>query len=224
MTSDICELYDLCIKQPEMVFKLISSGEFEVIDRLIEDNQINVNLVDGVGNDVVTRLLKAKQYDLVCKLMKKRNWDVNHKNVNGDTFGHILAHDNSICAVKVVQQLNKKKNYKPNIMNNKGETVLDLALNNNYLCTAIKFIEDKRFNLIDVSTFKELCSNIIKNREYGKYTKINTLEIIIKDFEKKELEPAVRGLVDNLSTNMDIIKNAIMNNNSKLVNSMINSY
>ena len=224
MTDEISELYNSCLEQPENIFKLISTGRFDVVDKLIEDNQVNVNLVDGVGNDVVTRILKARQYDLVCKLMKKRNWNVNHKNVNGDTFGHILATDNSLNAVKVVQQLNKKKNYIPNVTNNKGETVLDLALNSNYLCTIIKFLEDKRFTLIDISTFKELCNMIIKDRNYGKYTKINTLEIIVKDCEKKELEPEVKDLVDNISINMDNIKNAIINNNSKLVNSMINSY
>ncbi len=218
------QMVNACKEYPPMIFKMINRGHFEVVEKLVEDNSLNVNLVDGVGNDIVTRLLKARQYDLVVQLMKKKNWDVNHKNQEGNTFGHVLAHDNSICAVMVVEQLNKKKNYSPNIKNNKGETILNRALNCNYLCTAIKFIEDKRFNSIDLNTFKALCNAVIKSRDYGKYTKINTLEIIVKGFEKKDLDPSIHNLIENISDNMDEIKKDIMNNNSRLLDSLINNY
>lgn len=224
MLNDEKQLINDCKEEPSLVFKMINKGHFEVVEKLVEDNSLNVNLVDGVGNDIVTRLLKAKQYDLVVELMKKRNWDVNHKNQDGNTFGHVLAHDNSICAVKVVEQLNKKKNYIPNIKNNKGETILDRALNCNYLCTAIKILEDKRFTSIDISTFKSLCNLFIKSREYGKYTKINTLEVIVENLEKKELDPNVSDLIENISDNMDSIKKDILNNNSRLLYSLINNY
>ncbi len=218
------QMISACKEDPSVIFKIINKGYFEIVEKLVEDNSIDVNLVDCVGNDIVTRLLKARQYDLVERLMKKRNWNVNHKNLDGNTFGHVLAHDNSICAVKVIDQLNRKKNYSPNIKNNKGETILDRALNCNYLCTAVKFIEDKRFNSIDVSTFKALCNAIIKSREYGKYTKINTLEVIVDSLEKKELDPNMKELVLNISDNMDIIKKDIMNNDSRLFDSLINQY
>ena len=224
MMKDEMQLINDCKEDPSLIFKMINKGHFEVVEKLFEDNSLNVNLVDGVGNDIVTRLLKAKQYDLVVELMKKRNWDVNHKNQDGNTFGHVLAHDNSICAVKVVEQLNKKKNYIPNIKNNKGETILDRALNCKYLCTAIKIIEDKRFTSIDVTTFKSLCNLFIKSREYGKYTKINTLEVIVENLEKKELDPNVSNLIENISDNMDSIKRDILNNNSRLLYSLINNY
>lgn len=216
------QMISACKEEPSLIFKMINKGYFEVIEKLVEENSLDVNLVDGVGNDIVTRLLKARQYDLVVHLMKKKNWDVNHKNQDGNTFGHILANDNSLCAVKVVEQLNKKKNYIPNIKNNKGETILDRALNCNYLCTAIKIIEDKRFTSIDLSSFKSLCNALIKSNEYGKYTKINTLEIIVENFEKKELEPQVAALIGNLSDNMDSIKRDIMNNDSRLLDSLLN--
>ena len=216
------QMISACKEEPSLIFKMINKGYFEVIEKLVEENSLDVNLVDGVGNDIVTRLLKARQYDLVVHLMKKKNWDVNHKNQDGNTFGHILANDNSLCAVKVVEQLNKKKNYIPNIKNNKGETILDRALNCNYLCTALKIIEDKRFTSIDLSSFKSLCNTLIKSNEYGKYTKINTLEIIVENFEKKELEPQVAALIGNLSDNMDSIKRDIMNNDSRLLDSLLN--
>ena len=216
-------MIDACKDDPLSIFKIIKNGDYEVIYRLIEENIVDVNLEDGVGNDVVTRLLKAKQYDLVVQLMKKRNWDVNHQNKDGDTFGHILANDNSVCAVKVVEELSKKKNYLPNIKNNKGETIFDRALNSSYLCTAIKILEDKRFNSIDLSSFKALCNTVIKNRDYGKYTKINTLEIIVSNLGKKELEPGVMNLIDDISDNMEVIKRDILNNDSRLLDTLINN-
>lgn len=218
------QMISVCKEDPSMIFKIINKGYFEVVEKMVEENDLDVNLVDGVGNDIVTRLLKARQYDLVVQLMKKKNWNVNHKNQDGNTFGHVLAHDNSICAVKVVEQLNKKKNYSPNIRNNKGETILNRALSCNYLCTAIKFMEDKRFTSIDLPTFKSLCKAIIHSREYGKYTKINTLEIVVENMEKKELDSNVADLVEELSDNMDTIKRDIMNNDSRLLDSLINSY
>lgn len=216
-------MIDACKDDPSVIFKIIKNGDFEIIERLIEENKINVNLEDGVGNDVVTRLLKAKQYDLVVQLMKKKNWDVNHQNKDGDTFGHILADDNSICAVKVVEELNKKKNYLPNIKNNKGETIFDKALNSSYLCTALKVLEDKRFNSIDISSFRTLCNSIIKNRDYGKFTKINSLEIALESLEKKELDPILKNLIGDLNDNMEVIKRDILNNDSRLLDNLINN-
>ena len=100
-------------KDSSKIFTFIKQEEYKIIEELILNNKIDVNLVDSIGNDVVTRLLKAKQYDLVLVLMKKRNWNVNHQNVDGDTFAHILANDDSVAAVKIVEQLTKKKNYLP---------------------------------------------------------------------------------------------------------------
>ncbi|MBP5678617.1 MAG: hypothetical protein J6X28_02160 [Bacilli bacterium] len=218
------QIMDSCKEDPSVIFKMIHQGHFEIIEKMVEENCIDVNAVDGVGNDIVTRLLKARQYDLVVQLMKKRNWNVNHKNQDGNTFGHVLAHDNSLCAVKVVEQLNKKKNYIPNLKNNKGETIFDRALSCNYLCTALKILEDKRFTSIDVTSFKTLCNTLMKSREYGKYTKINTLEIIVDNLEKKDLEPSIRNLVETISMNMDGIKKDILQNDSRLLYSLMNHY
>ena len=224
MINNEKQIIDACVEDPSLIFKVINKGYYDVVEKLIEDNQVNVNLEDGVGNDVVTRLLKAKQYDLVEMLMKKRNWNVNHKNSEGNTFSHVLAYDNSLNAVKVVDLLNKKKNFSPNIKNNKGETSFDRALNNNYLCTAIKFLRDKRFNSIDLNTFKNLYMVVFKSREYGKYTKLNTLKIIVSNLEKKDLEPDLMEMIDKIVSNMDVIKRDILNNDSRLLDDLINSY
>ena len=218
------QLMNPCKDEPSLIFKFINKGYFSIIEKLIDDNKINVNLEDGVGNDVVTRLLKAKQYDLVEKLMKKRNWDVNHKNVEGNTFGHILAYDNSLKAVKVVELLNKKKNFSPNIRNNKGETSFDRAINNNYLCTAMKFLKDKRFTSFDLNSFKNLYNVVFKSSEYGKYTKLDTLEIVVDNLEKKDIDPNLLNVLDKIDENMDIIKKDILNDRSTVLDNLINSY
>ena len=201
-----------CVEDQKLVFSLFKSFEYEKIGNIIFNNEINVNIVDGVGNDVVTRLLKAKQYDLLLEVMKKRNWDVNHQNEEGNTFGHILAQDDSAMAVKVMEQLTKKKNYLPNIKNNKGQTAMDIALSNHYLCTAFKILEDKRFDNIDIFSFKNLLNVTINSKFYGKYSKITNLNIIVSNLEKKNLDMKVRELVDNIRKNMEAIKRDIMNN------------
>ena len=206
------------------VFTLIKNGDFDIIEKLIMDNDIIVNEVDGVGNDVVTRLLKAKQYELVIEVMKKRNWDVNHQNDDGNTFGHILACDDSAMAVKVMECLTNKKNYLPNIKNHKGETAMDIAISNHFLCTAFKLLEDKRFNDIDVFSFKNLVNICINNKVYGRYSKITNLEIIVENLEKKDLNVGMENLVDHIQDNMDAIKNDFMNNKTNILESIINRH
>ena len=218
------EICNACKEDPSLVFSFIKQEKFELVYDLIEKNIVHVNEVDNLGNDVVTRLLKAREYNLVILLMKKKNWNVNHQNVEGNTFGHILANDNSPMAVKVVEELTKKSNYLPNIKNNKDQTAMDIALNNNYLCTAFKLLEDKRFNNIDVTSFKNLFTTSIQNKSYGKYSKINNLEIIVDTLEKKDLNSTIRVIIDCIIENLDRIKNDIMNNKSYTLEAIINNY
>lgn len=223
MFYDEQQAFNACSEEPSLIFALIKEGHFSVVEALIEKNKIDVNLCDSVGNDVVTRLLKAKQYELVLKLMKKRNWDLNHQNLDGDTFGHILALDNSVSALMIIAELIKKKNYIPNIKNNKGETVFDRAINNNYIGQAFKILEDKRFNSISVLSFRNLCYASIKNVYYGKYSKLNNLEIIVESLEKKELVPSMQILVDKINENLEEIKNEIMDNGYSVLENIIES-
>ena len=222
----LCEkqrLFDTCKEDPSLIFTYIKQGQYSDVEEILMNNIVNINLLDNVGNDVMTRLLKAKQYDMVLDLMKKKNWDVNHQNDDGNTFGHILALDDSISALRIVEQLTKKKNYYPNIKNNRGETAMDIALSNHYLCTAFKLLEDKRFNNIDIFSFKNLLNVSIQNKFYGKYSKIMNLEIIVENLEKKDLNSDVENLIQNIHNHMDAIKKDIMNNRSSLLESIINN-
>ena len=223
MFSSEQQIFNACTEEPSLIFNLVKRGCYEMVEELVDTNKVSVNVCDSVGNDLVTRMLKAQQYDLVLKFMKKRNWDCNHQNDDGNTFGHILALDNSVSALKIIEQLTKKKNYIPNIKNNKGETVLDRAINSNYVFTAFKILEDKRFNNIDVISFKKLCNSFIKNTYYGKYAKLNNLEIIVNNLEKKDLDSTLRIVVEEISDNMETIKTEIMKNKSILLDSIINS-
>ena len=178
----LCErqrLFDSCKEDPSLIFTYIKQGKIEDVEDILMNNIVSVNLLDNIGNDVMTRLLKAKQYDLVMALLKKKNWNVNNQNIEGNTFAHILACDDSLMAVKVAEQLTSKSNYLPNIKNNNGETALDLALRTNHLCTAFKILEDKRFNDINMISFKNLFNVSISNKLYGKYSKITNLKIIV---------------------------------------------
>ena len=218
------EIYEMSKEDPTLIFQYIRQGEYELAFNLVDKNIVNINTVDSVGNDVVTKLLKARQYEYVIMSMKKKNWDVNNQNDEGNTFGHILAMDNSPMAVKVVEALTKKSNYIPNLKNKKHETAMDIALNNNYLCTAFKLLEDKRFNEIDYSSFKNLFMASIENKYYGKYSKINNLEIIVDSLEKKDLSDTMNDLIDCIVENLDRIKIDIMNNKSYTIDSIISSY
>ena len=223
MFSSEQQIFNACTDEPSLIFNLVKRGCYEMVEELVDEGIVSVNECDTLGNDLVTRMLKARQYELVLKFMKKRNWDVNHQNIDGNTFGHILALDDSVAALKIVEQLTKKKNYIPNIKNNKGETVLDRAINSNYVFTAFKILEDKRFNSIDVISFKKLCNSCVINTYYGKYAKLNNLEIIVNNFEKKDLDTTLRCVVEEISDNMETIKTEIMKNKSLLLDSIIDA-
>ena len=218
------DIYSSCKEEPSKIFHYIKNGEFDIVSNLITNNIVSVNETDGVGNDVLSRLLKVREYEIVLDLMKKRNWNVNHQNDEGNTFAHILASDDSIMAVKVMEQLKKKNNFIPNIKNNNDETAMDIALNNKHLCTAFKLLEDKRFNNINIFSFRNLYEASIKNKVYGKYSKLMNFDLIIDSLSKKELDSSMNSFINVLYDNLDSIKKEFMNNRFSLIESLIYNY
>ena len=208
---------------PSGIFPLISRGEFEVVSYLLDKKIVNINTVDCNGNDVVARLLKANQYNLVLTYIKKRNWNVNHQHNEGDTFGHLLACYSGVGSIKIVDALMKKNNFLPNIRNNKGETILDKATNNNYLITSLKILEDKRFTSIDLFDFKKLFKLSMANNNLGSYSKVNNFNIILKSLSKKSLQPNMQLLVNRIKDNKDAITNDMQNNSIEIIETIINS-
>lgn len=202
------------------IFTLIKNNDYDKIEELIEEGKVDVNSCDGIGNNVLMKLLKLKKYDLVLLLMKKRNWNVNKQNYEGDTFGHILAQDNSMGAIKIMDELKKNKNYLPNIKNKKGQTALDKAINNNYLAYAFKILEDERFDCIDAKSFKNLFSMCI-NKDYGKYSIITNLETILSSLENKSLNGSLNMIIFELKKNFNLIKKEILSNDSHILKEIV---
>ena len=223
MANEKQRLFDACKEDPSLIFTYIKQGQYSDVEDVLLNNIVSINQLDSVGNDVMTRLLKARQYDLVIELMKKKNWNVNNQNIEGNTFAHVLACDNSVMAVKVAEQLTKKSNYIPNIKNDNGDTALDLALLNNHLCLAFKILEDKRFNNINMFSFRNLFNITVSNRKYGKYSKISNLEIIVNNLVKKDLDKDLRDLITYIKENMEAIKNTILNNRVVILDNIINN-
>ena len=208
---------------PSGIFPLINRGEFELVDYLLDKQIVNINTIDCNGNDVLVRLLRADQYDLVLKYIKKRNWNVNHQNNEGDTFGHMLACYNGVGSIKIVDALMKKKKFLPNLRNKKGETILDKATNNHYLITSLKILKDKRFTSIDLYDFKNLYKLSLDNNTYGSYSKVNNFNIIMKSLSKKSLQPNMKLLVDRIIDNKEAITNDIENDSIEVIEKIINS-
>lgn len=213
-----------CEEEPSLIFELIKEGYFDLVDELISKNKVDINTVDVAGNDVCYRLLKAKQYDLVMKFIRKRSWNVNHQNLDGNTIGHLLVRDTSISALKILESLMKSKRFLLNIKNNRGKTMLDVAIEVQNTMPALKILEEKRFNNIDVLSFKHLYKLCIKNSYYGKYSKLTNLESIIDSLEKKDgLGTSMNILVERIVDNMEVIKHEIVKNKYSLLDKMINT-
>ena len=113
----------------------------------------------------------------------------------------------------------------PNIKNNENETILDRSINSNYIYTSMKILEDKRFDSIDIVAFQKLYKAYIKNSYYGKYSKLNNLELIVDNLGKKEkLLPRMRELLESIINNMELIKQELLKNKSNNLEFIIDSY
>lgn len=222
MFFDEAKAVKACEEDPSLIFELIKEEHFELVDKILSKKKVSVNVVDRAGNDVVTRLLKARQYDLVLKYMKKKEWDVNHQNLDGNTFAHYLVSINYVAVLDIIKQLRKNKNFLPNIKNKKGESILDKSINDNYIYTTLKVLEDDRFNSIDVLSFTRIIDTYIKSSAYGKYSKINNLEVILDSLDQKDgLLPVMEQMIRNIRDNLDTIKIEIMKNRSRHLESVI---
>ena len=224
MFYDELKAIEACEEEPSLIFELIREEHFELVDLLLTKNKVDINICDELGNNVLVRLLKKGQYDLVLKHMKNKKWDVNHQNHDGDTFAHILVLYNYVNVLEIINQLKKNKDFIPNIKNNKGETILDKSINDDYIYTTIKILEDRRFNNIDVVSFKNLYDTYIKTNRYGKYTKLTNLQIILDNLEDKSLVPSMKKLINALKDNFEVIKQEVINNKTKELDAIISSY
>ena len=153
--------------------------------------------------------------------MKKKEWDVNHQDKNGNTFAHILVTKKYLEVIDIIKQLHKNKNFLPNIRNKQGETILDRSINNSYIYTTVKILEDERFNNIDLISFKNLYEKYIKNDNYGTYSKMNNLEVIVDNLKEKELLPKLTKIINSLTNNFEEVKKLVKTGDIKSLDNMI---
>lgn len=202
-----------CEEEPSLIFELMKEGYFELVDNLLRRKKVSVATTDESGNNVLMKLAKLHKYELVNKYLSKDKDIINHQNNDGDTLLHILATRNYMKVAGIIKKLKRNDELAFNLKNNEGKTILDIAIEKDNLTTAFKILEDKRFNNIDVMSFLSFYKTFIKNREYGKYTKLSNLEIMVSNLEKKnELLPMIDKLVNMISDNFDHIKKELMRN------------
>ena len=212
---------ELVEEDPSLVFKLIKEGQIELVDKLLKKKIVDINICDDSGNNILVRLLKAGAYDVVLSHMNNKDWDVNHQNLDGNTFAHYLVSINYVNVIDIITKLKKNKNFIPNIKNNKGETILDKSINDNYIYTTIKILEDSRFNNIDVISFKHLYDTYIKSNKYGKYSKLTNLEVIVNSLNNKKLLPTLEQIIEFIKVNFNAIKEEVLKSNKSTKIDMI---
>lgn len=210
-----------CSEEPSLTFELIKEGHFELVDKLLTKKKVDINICDESGNSILMRLLKKGQYDIVLKHMKRKDFDINHQNYEGNTFAHLLVSINYVHVIEIIKALVKNKSFMPNIKNSKGETILDKSINDRYIYTTVKILEDKRFNNIDIVSFKNLYETYIETNKYGSYAKINNLETIIDSLEEKTLLPTMERLIQIIKENFEYIKQRLINNKTTGIDDII---
>lgn len=207
--------------EPSQIFNLIDEGHLELVDKILRKKSTDINTVNDQEDDILSYLLKKNHYDLVLKHMKKKEWNVNHQNSDGNTFAHILVTKKYLEVIDIIKQLHKNKNFLPNIRNKQGQTILDRSINNNYIYTTVKILEDERFNNIDLVSFKNLYENYIKNDNYGTYSKMNNLEVIVDNLKDKELLPKLTKIINSLTNNFEEVKKLVKLGDIKTLDNMI---
>lgn len=203
---------EACTEDPSLIFNLIDEGHTDLVDKIIDKKLVDLNLTNENGDTILSYLLIKGYYDEVLKLMRKRNIDINHQNNDGETFAHILVTKPYLEVMEISKKLLNNSKFIPNIRNNKGETILDKSIKNNHIYTTVKILEDERFNNIDLISFRNLYEQYIKNSNYGIYSKVNNLEVIIDNLVEKDLLPKVEKLVNLITNNMTRIKEEVKHN------------
>lgn len=221
MFYDETQAIKKCEEDPSLIFNLIDEDHKELVDRILTEKKVDINTTNSDGNDILSYMLKKNWNDLVLKYMKNKKWNINHQNKDGDTFAHILVMKKYLDVMEIIKQLLRNIKFIPNIRNKKGETILDKSINNNYIYTTVKILEDKRFNNIDLMSFKNLYESYIKNDNYGAYSKMNNLEIIIDNLEEKELLPKVEKIVEKIKEDYEQIKSQVINHELKYLDDIV---
>ena len=221
MFYDETKTINACDSDPSLIFELLKEEHFDIIDKILSRKSFDINVIDLDGNNILTKLLKKGQYEIVLKHIKDKRWNINHQNNNGDTFAHVLVSIKNLIVLDIYNELRKNKEFEPNIINNNGDTILDIAIHNESTLITSKILEDTRFNEVGVHSFKKYYDTYIKTNELGRYTKLSNLEMIIGNLASKEVSPKVKEIINYFKENFDEIKKEVINNKTKSMDSYL---
>ena len=225
MFYDIEQAIDACDEDPSLVFVAIKNNYRDVYEKVLEKDNFDFNIVDFDGNNILMRLLKNKDYDLISKYVNNPNIKINHQNEVGDTFMHMLVSHNYVDIKEIFEKVLAREDFLPNLKNNNNESILDKSINNNYIYTVIKILSDNRFNSIGLYSFKKLYEAYIKSSNYGTYSKLNNYVLIFDNLKRKSLMPSMNKLLKILkSKEKAIIKDlgeAKLDNLEQIINNAI---
>ncbi len=223
MFYDETKTINACDEDPTLVFDILKEDLIELLDKILSRKQFDYSVTDEKGDDIMMKLLKKGKYEVVLNHMKDKRWNVNHQNNNGDTFAHILVSLDYSKVMEIIKALMKNKEFTPNIRNNEGETILDKAVNNAHIYTTTKILEDERFDSVGVFSFMKLYDTFIKSNNYGKYTKLTNLEMIVDNLDKKDIAPQVKEIIVNIKNNFGIIKEEVLTNKTDSIDYIVNA-
>ncbi|MBQ6547276.1 MAG: ankyrin repeat domain-containing protein [Bacilli bacterium] len=221
MFYDEIQAIEKCEEEPSQIFNLIDEGHLETLEKILRKKWASVNITNSHDDDILSYLLEKGHYETVLKLMKKQDWNVNHQNKDGNTFAHILVSKKYLEVIDITKELYKNKRFIPNIRNKNGETILDISLYKDNIYTAVKILKDKRFNNIDLMSFKNLYEKYVKNDKYGTYSKINNLQVIIDNLKDRQLLPKLNKVIDTLSNDLNDIKKSLKQGNIETLDNVI---
>lgn len=207
-------------EDPSIIFELIKTDNDELLNHMLDESLIDVNLVSSNNDSLAIKLLKSAKYELVLKVIKNKNWNVNYQNDDKETFGHILAKINNVAVVPVFKELKKNKNFDINIRNKDDKTIFDISVESHNAYVSTKIIEDERFNDINIFEFLKFYETYIDTNEYGKYSKINMIESILT-MDGRYVNTRMQELLNHLKDNVKNIKKDIENDDYNLLNSII---
>ena len=207
-------------EDPSIIFELIKTDNDELLNHMLDESLIDVNLVSSNNDSLAIKLLKSAKYELVLKVIKNKNWNVNYQNDDKETFGHILAKINNVAVVPVFKELKKNKNFDINIRNKDDKTIFDISVESHNSYVSTKIIEDERFNDINIFEFLKFYETYIDTNEYGKYSKINMIESILT-MDGRYVNTRMQELLNHLKDNFKNIKKDIENDDYNLLNSII---
>ena len=141
---------------------------------------------------LIFELIKEGHLELVDKLLRKKIVSVSEVDEEGNT---VLMKLLKLKQYSLVSKYMTYSDFDPNHQNIEGNTFAHILAQKDYIKVA------------------PIICKLKKNKEYGKYTRLSNLEVMLSNLEKKtNLLPRMEHLVQLILNDFEEIKNEIMKN------------